>query len=346
MINAKKIKVAIITRPDYKSPRILAESLAEQFKKNGSFPTVYFEISRLTRLKKILKTPKTNKKHFYLRTKYKNFFKDFLFLKKLKKYDLIVICECTPNGFWKNTYHIEELKDKLKIPVYYYEVYYLGNTPSQIDSLIKQGNPTIERYDHHLCVSEVTEIIGKKNSNWSCIGLDMMGWGLTPLNKNEFIAVVDFIQEGFEEYHKEQVNALKRLGIKFIVLDKTYSISEIRKIYNSASIFFLQFPEAFGVSIAECLAAGCQIFTPNMSWPMSWRLNSSNDDIITETLPSCFTAYDGFDDLLKKLNDFFSDHNLETTPINIFQNFINNYPNFYFGNPKQIQKIIDEVSDK
>ncbi len=339
-------KFAILTRPDYRSPRILAESLKFQIEKAGHIADILFDIDTLTRLKKYNETNKSLKYHYWLRKKICNFFKDRKFLRKLKVYDSIIISECTPNGFWKDHYHIEKLRKKINKPILYHEVYYLGNAPTQIEKLHKNADASIERYDFHLAVTEVTEIRTMPNYKWASVGLEMTNWGLSYSSKNEFIALVDFAQKGYEKYQQEQIKVLEQLNIKYIVLEGNYSIDEIRKLYKQSAILFLQFPEAFGMPIAECLACGVQIFTPNSGWPMSWRLDDNPKIHGPGLLPECFTVYNDEEDLKNKLFGFKIEYNPERTPKSIFDNFILNYPNLYNGNPKEVQRIIEFISSK
>src|SRR5690606_17889532 len=96
--------------------------------------------------------------HFWLRKKLLKYFTDQRRIKEFKKADAFVVCDCTPNGFWKRLYNIEQLKRITKKPVLFYEVYYLGNAPSIVNILKANKDALADRYDAHLFVSPVTEI--------------------------------------------------------------------------------------------------------------------------------------------------------------------------------------------
>lgn len=339
------IKFAILTRPDYRSPRILAESLKSQIEKAGHVADVFFDIDVLTRLKNYSESNKSIKYHFWLRKKIKNLIKDSFLHYKLRNYDAIIISECTPNGFWRDLYHVEKFRAIIKKPIIYHEVYYLGNAPTQIDKLKKEGDATIERYDYHLAVTDVTEIRSVSNDKWTYIGLDMSDWNFSYKHKDEFVVLVDFIQDGYEKYQEEQIKVLEDLKIKYIVLKERYTIDEIRKIYKRSSVFFLQFPEAFGMPIAECLASGVQIFTPNSGWPMSWRLDENPEVHGPGKLPECFTVYDDGADLKKKLLSFKQQYDLKESPQQIFDNFLYHYPHLYYGNQEGISQLLNWVKN-
>jgi hypothetical protein len=336
-------RIAIVTRPDYRSPRILAESLKLQLEKSGANADVFYSVSAFTRLYPDTLSENKIRFHFWLRKKLKFLFPDYKFLKKLKTYDAIIVSECCPNAFWKEYYQIEQLRRRLGKPVLFYEVYFLGNAPSQLASLRADGHPLIERYDWHLAVSEVTEIRSSTQQPWSCVGLDLTASNLKPSVKDEFVALVDFSQFGYEEYQNEQIRVLEELNIKTIVLKGNYSLSEIRELYKNASVFFIQSPEAFCLPIAECLSCGVQVFTANSGWPMSWRLDENPEIHGEGLLPDIFSTYNSSDHLKKLLIDFRNSYDLQRTPFKIFDTFIHTYPHFYYGVPVEIQKLLIRI---
>jgi hypothetical protein len=338
------MKIAIITRIDYKSPRILAESLAEQLRTVDVETQIFFDIDVLNRLVSY----KHSKLHFHywMQKKLTHYFEDKKIIRELKNMDAVIISECSPNAFWRKLYNIERLKSILKVPVFIYEVYYLGNAPTQIEALQQQGDPLLERYDGHLFVSSVTEIRKEKSADAFCIGLMANRWNLHPLPKKELIALVDFVQPGYESCREMQISCLRKAGISFISLEVKYSIEEIRNIYKRVSIFFVQFPEAFGVPILECLCAGAQVFTSNSGWPMSWRKDHSPEVHGKGILPGCFTVFENEEDLLEKLMLFKSYFDEAATPIQVHNTFIENYPSFYHGNAEELNRWLDTLKKK
>jgi hypothetical protein len=344
--NSSKTKIAIITRKDYRSPRILAESLKNQFNKLGVTADLFYEIEVLTRLNSFKEIKHKFKFHFWLRRKLQNLVVDRKFLNKLFGYDAIIVCECTPNGFWKDFYNIELLKKKVGKPVLFYEVYYLGNAPTQIAKLAAAGHPLMERYDWHLSVADVTEIRSKEPGPWSCVGLDLTVSGLKPKAKNEFVALIDFSQQGYERYQEEQISILSQLNIKTIILKGTYTLNEIRALYRQASVFFIQFPEAFGLPIAECLACGTQIFTADSGWPMSWRLDVNPEVHGKGILPNIFNIYSSAADLKQKLISLRSTYDFYQTPIDVYKTFLHHYPHYYYGNAAEVQNVLARIRTK
>jgi hypothetical protein len=344
-LNKQHCKIAILTRPDFRSPRILAESLKLQIEKTGATVTIFFSLDVLTRLKSYNDSSKKVSWHFWLRKKFFHFLSDWRLLNKLKSFDAIIVSECSPNGFWRDHYQVEKLRSVLNLPVLYYEVYYLGNAPTQLEKLIKAGDATFERYNWHLAVSNVTEVKVKEKEAWSCIGLDLTSSGLYPTSKKEFIALVDFQRKGYEHFNEEQLLVLNELGIKTVQLTGNYTLDEIRNLYKAATFFFIQFPEAFGLPIAECLACGVQIFTPDSAWPMSWRLDENPEIHKGGVLPDVFTVYNNKKDLKSKLIHICSNYDLKSTPLKVFETFIKFYPHYYYGNEKQVMRVLNRIKD-
>lgn len=337
------MKIAILTRPDFRSPRNLSESLKAQLKKAGVEADIFFSVDVLTRLYNYSESKSKIRFHFWLKRKLLYYVADKKIINKIKNYDAVIISECSPNGFWKDLYHVEKFRFLIKKPILFYEVYFLGNAPTQIARLSEARHPLMERYDWHLAVADVTEIKSTVKEHWSCIGLDLTHTTLKPTPKDEFIALIDFSQSGYERFREEQLNVLSELGIKIIKLTGSYTIEEIREIYKKSSVLFMQSSEAFGLPIAECLTCGVQIFTPSSAWPMSWRLDKDPAIHSEGILPDIFTTYTSTRDLKQKLISFIASYDCTTTPISIFERFITYYPHYYYGNIEEVKQVLNRI---
>ena len=335
------MKIAILTRSQYSSPRILAESLQVQLNENGIDGGILFDIDVLSRLVSYRDSKLSF--HFWLQKKITHWFSDRRVLQALKKVDAVIISECIPNAYWKRLYNVQKLKAIIKKRIFIYEVYWLGNAPTQIATLQNSGDELHEKYDGHLFVSPVTEIRAGPLSNTFCIGILAKTWNLQPLPKQELLALVDFVQPGYESYRDTQIRQLEKAGIPYVSLEKRYTIEEIRNIYSQVSIYFMQSYEAFGLPILECLCTGAQVFTPNSNWPMSWRLDEKPEVHGPGILPDCFTVYGGEDELLNKLLDFKENFNPVETPLEVFNEFLKTYPAFYAGDQTELNKFLDFI---
>jgi hypothetical protein len=336
-------RVAILCRPDDKSPKILAKSFGKLCNEIGVESKIFFNgtgmLSRLFGL--FEKTRFNNNFQFRARQKYFHLIRDFKLIRELRSYDLIILSECIPNAYWRGFYDIEKLKKLIKKPIALYEVYFLGNSVTHTQMLKQQNHFGIERFDWNFSISEITELRSFPNnlSRWSTIGLNLEDSNLKCENKDEIIALVDFEQDGFIESMKEQIEILEMFPkIKIINLKGSYSMEEIRTLYKSASLFFIQFPEAFGVSIAECLSTGCMVVIKEINWAMSWRLQNQFG---IEYLPECFFAYENKNNLYEFLKNFTKNFDSTNTPKKTHDIFLKYYSNFYYGNPHQLKKSID-----
>jgi hypothetical protein len=333
----------ILTRLENSSPYILALSLKHQLECYGHHAKI---VDGKDTLNWLVNYKNSGKKfHFWFLNKIKKCLTSVLLLNKIRKYDAVILSECTPNGFWPHLYNIEKLKRLIKVPIFYYEVYHIENAPSMISSIKPLFTDFIKRYDGHLFISPVTEIRGAPLPNAFCIGLMAKTWNLQPHPKKELLALVDFAQPGYEVYREMQIRQLGRAGIPYISLEQRYTIDEIRDIYRSVSIYFVQSYEAFGLPILECLCTGAQVFTPDSGWPMSWRLDDDPQVHGEGLLPPCFTVYEGEDDLLQKLISFKQNYCTVETPKEVFSNFIKNYPCFYEGNKIELENWVNYIKN-
>lgn len=341
------MKILILTRIDDASPKVLAISLKNMLERQGVQVDISYRINILKRMNTYsFYSNSLGLTYLEIKRRLQFFISDFKFIKQLKGYDAVIISECTPNSFWLNYYAIEKLKKIISPkPVMLYEVYFLGNTPYQINKLRAQGNPTIERYHWHLAITEVTEIHTSPKPPWSCIGLDLKSMGLKPQIKDDFFAIVDFEQAGYEAERQLQIKALNYLDIKYISFEERMPMEEIRDYYKRASLIFVQFPEAFGVPIAECLAFGTAVFTPNIEWVMSWRLKGDKENVDLK-LADCFFIYKNLEMLISQLSEFKINYHSFNSPKFIFNSFVSHYPHIYYGSDLALQEVVKRIKNQ
>jgi len=343
MIKEKKtLKIAILTGSENGSPKVLAETLHPFITSTGNSSEIFYKVKALWRLNSS-KTVKLNKFMWFL-YKLIYFVNDLNLFKQLRKTDAVIITACSPYGFYKDSYNVKKFKSKIKNkPVLYYAVQYLENSPTIMEKLQAGGHASLDRYDWHLTVSPITELRGIPSPPWNQIGLNLKSSGLKPETKKELVAVVDFLRPGYEHYREIQIKVLKELNIKYISLEIPYSLNEIREIYKQSAVYFIQFPEAYGLPIAECLACGSYIGTPDSSWPMSWRLDEKPEVHGQGTLPECFLVYNGENDLKQKLITIKENYDLQNTPKKVFDNFFKNYSTFYEGNEDGLREVLKRI---
>lgn len=303
----------------------------------------------LMRLLPFSEKPKrwSNSFHFRVYNKWKHRQQDKKLLTELSGYDLIILSECLPNALWRNYLAIEELKRRVGVPVGSYSDGSMEIAPIHKRMVLDADDADETRFDFNLFVSDIIELRKKDYpANQQVIGLDLQYTGLAPLKRKEFIAVVDFAQDGYAAYREQQLRVLQSLGIKTIVLEGRYPIHEIRAIYQQAAVFFMAFPETFGLPIGECLASGTMVLTPDSGWPMAWRLDENPMPWGDGSLPDCFGVYKSDEELAALLTRIRQDYDLEATPKAVFETYLKYYPRHYFGDKEGLHGALTRFASK
>ncbi|MCH7398633.1 hypothetical protein MM236_11560 [Belliella sp. DSM 107340] len=339
------MKVAIVTRPQNGSPKILANCLQTMLSKLGHDSDTFKNIASFRRLSNFKEVDFKYGRFLWNIHKLFHKIEDQLFFSKLSKFDVIVFSETIPTMFMRNQYNIEKIKKiTKKKPLLLYEVYYIGNAPTVIQYLKENNDNNEEIFDWHFSVSSTTEIKQLPQKPWSQIGLYLEGANLKPVKKEKLLAVIDFEREDFIETREMQIRVLNELQIPYICLEGKYEIEEIRNIYRKSTFYFMQSNESFGLPIAECLSCGSLIFTEDNSWPMAWRLDERPTIHGPGILPECFVEYKNEEKLKEKLKEIIENYDLNKTPFNVFDVFYKNYPTFYSGNLKALDESIKIIS--
>jgi hypothetical protein len=338
-------RIAILSRPEDRSPKVLALGLQHTLQKLGHTADIYYEATGM--LGRIFPLHKRifNKirMHFRIRQKLSYYKKDRDLLQQLKGYDLLIFSECIPNAYFRGYYAIEELRDFIKKPIALYEVYYLGNSNTHTRMLQENNHHGVERYDWNFSVSGIAErqLEPGDERKWSVIGMNLEYSGLTVQEKKEFLVLVDFEQEGFEESRREQIALLKELGIKYISLEGRYPMQEIRELYKRASAILIQFPEAFGLPIAECLACGTAVLVRENYWAMSWRKPKQGSE--EYYLPACFSVYGNNAGLKSRLIELKQNFHPVNSAREIAEVFLKEYPEFYYGRGQELERALEVI---
>jgi hypothetical protein len=341
------MNIAILSRPGDCFPNIISKGLVEMLKKeNVNAEVIYDAIPMLMRLLPLSKKTNHwyNNFHFRIRNKIEFYLSDKKILNRLKKFDAIILSECLPNAYWRNYYDIESLKKKLNIPILSYTDN-IANAPLHKKMWFNNFDFNENRYFINLVPSFTVEIYNKQFQNIEEIGINISNCKLDVVEKKEFVALLDFLQPGYESYRHEQKRALEKLGIQTIELFGHYTVEEIRELYRKASMFFMSFPETFGLPIAECLSTGCMIFTPSSSWPMAWRLNEDAKPWGEGILPECFQVYYNENTLIDKLHKFREEYHFKETPLKINEIFMEKYAKFYYGKQDVLKSVIIKLKE-
>jgi len=329
------MKFAIITSKVFESSRTRAESLNRMFGKIGVRSKIFYHLGTLSRLTKaqFSKNPRGVLKRIY----------DFKGLIELARYDVLIICGYMQPAFLKGYWEIETLRNHFPHkPIVLFLVSYLGNSPDWQKRIYEKKGYGISRYDWHLVVSPVGKKFLTEDHPCQAIGLNLEIPQLQPNQKKEFLALLDYKREGFEPYREIQIKALEDLKIPFIELTQSHTFSQIYSIYKQTSIYFLAFLESFGIPICETQLCGNFVFTPDRTWPQAHRLHEYFIKKGNIVLTKNFYVYNGLNELKKRIQDSLAKHN----PEQIYKNFVENYPNFYYGNTDELKRFVDRAEDR
>ncbi len=275
------------------------------------------------------------------------------FLQRLRPYDLIAIVNSVVEAYLKTFFRDDVLRRCLpRKPVVLYDVFYLP-TRGPWGQWLKEGNPTqgipeggnwgMERYDWYLCASVVSEVpLPKGRQPYSLIGLNLNDESLRVEPKDEFVALIDF--EHTPDMHERaiQVLACQETNTTYRVLHGRYSLTEIRQIYRSCSIYFVAMRESFGLPICELQASGAYVFTPYSKWcPAHWLKEDLSQEGPGDLSPN-FIVYDNDKETLKReiqrIKANYDPHKVANT-------FHQYYPQLFFGDKVELKKFIRMVEE-
>src|SRR5690554_1841933 len=222
------MKIALITRPENRSPKILALSLQEKLLQIGIESEIIYGLDTIKRLVPIFaKFNVQTRLHFRIRQKLKYYLKDRNVINKLNQFDAIIISEVIPNAFWKNYYNFNKLRSLTKKKIGIYEVFFIDSAVHYFDVFKKNGDYGGDLFDFHLAVSKTSFTKTILSGNKFQIGLNLDSFKLYPQNKTNFYVLIDFPVKGGEKERNIQINALNRFNIPYIELQGKYEVEEI-----------------------------------------------------------------------------------------------------------------------
>ena len=310
------MKVAIITRENYRSPRFLAEGLSNMLNKIGIINDVHYRgIEQL----ELACTKKSGLKLAAKATVTK-----FL-LNSWKQYDLFIVSDTV--GILAQEKIIITLR-QLNKPVALYEVFYPGGAQYWLDRL---PPCSLDLFDAYLTTSPVNDIEPVGEKPVYNIGINLNHRPMhSSQGSDEFTALMDFPRPGYEDERNLQLAALKALDIKTIYLGGEYDFEEINRVYDQANIYFVAFPEAFGVPIVQLQNSGAYIASPSTDWVK--RHAKEAGDLVhvnfnKNLFSNNFIFYDSYQELLTRLEYIRQHYKAE----DIQKRFSQEQPNFKHG---------------
>jgi len=318
------MKIAIITRNNYRSPRFLAQSVSNMLNRIGIEHTIFFhgvEWLISSNVKnggaKLAVQAAVAKQQ----------------MKQWKNFDLFIVCDnldsLTP------AVPLEFLRSTGKA-ILFHEVFYPGGSKYWLEKLPVDS---LLRFDGYLTVSSLHDDLVLESKNIHPIGIDLSFCQPRSKPNTPFTALMDFARPGYEVEREIQLKILKELQINTIFLDKEYTFDEIEKVYNKANIYFVDFPEAFGVPITQLQFNGCYIASPHTNWVKRHALrppHTTCDQLISDDFSKNFFFYSSENELRNKLINLITTYN----PVIIKDNIFESQPEFCFGKPLYLYETI------
>ncbi len=272
-------------------------------------------------------------------------------LRHLRSVDVAVIVGHNPMAYFDFLFDDSRLRrDASHLPIILYDLVYLGSRANWVkwihgcvaSKYVPKGNHWgTNRYDHHLCITEVSEYpVLPGAESYSRIGINLIDPSLA-IEPREICALIDFERPNHLPERAIQVQACLEAGIPFKVLHGSYTMAEIRKIYRSCSLYFIAHSESFGLPICEVQACGGVILTPYANWCHAHFFETPEPGR-TGRLPENFIVYNNDkQQLVHELERLKRDYNAETA----LANFQRDQPHFYRGNPTELARVVAMIGD-
>ncbi|MEO8578030.1 MAG: hypothetical protein ABI556_15075 [Gemmatimonadales bacterium] len=283
------------------------------------------------------------------------------FVEQLRGTELIVVVANVPGSFSPGLMpNVELLRARFPdVPIVNYDLHYLPTLDSWGRFLLKgertqlsatdlavfsKGQFGLERYDWYLMASVGTEIpLPQGPHPYSLIGLDLDDGTLYPDQRGQFRALIDFEQNRFHypEYRKLQLEALQLSGVDYDVLERPYSMEEIRAIYRRTSIYFLASAEGFGLPICELQACGSLVFAGDPYWPASHWLG---DDYYAKREPKLSPNFVVYEKDAGRLAERIRQAAADSDPHAVRAAFEKYQPQLLHGDRESVRDFLDRVS--
>jgi hypothetical protein len=271
-------------------------------------------------------------------------------LDQLRTVDLAVIVGHVPEAYLESSFDDKRLRrDAPHLPIVLYDLVYLPTRGLWPKSIL-ECSPTfgipkgrhwgLDRYDYHLCVTEMSEWeVASCAKAFSRIGINLVDPSLVVEPKAELVALIDFESPDYLYERAIQVQACKEAGIPFKVLHGHYRFDAIRAIYRSASFYFVAHRESFGLPILEVQACGALVLTPYRDWcPSHYLARPEKQD--SGPLPSNFIVYNN--DRQQLVNEL---HRLKRAfdPRAVLESLQREQPHFCYGDTEELARFVDLV---
>lgn len=312
------MRVAILAKNDFRSPRFLAESLTRMLTKLGVefgyFPNALAQLEAMS------------ERSASTRHRFKAIWADLQGITHtLRSFDIIIVSDTI--GILGRPQILRPLK-QLDKPLLFYEVFAYQGAQFWRD---KFGPTAHHVFDGLLTVSGIHDIEPLTDRPIFEIGLDITPQA-TFLAQRPLTAMIDFPREGYTAARQTQLEALQTLNIPILELRGEYTFSEIEAIYAQVGVAFVAFPEAFGLPIVQIQFQGGYIASPAASWVKRHSLLSNGhvylEDSDRKSFSNNFLIYGSKDELIEQLISIKNNYD----PWAVRQTILQQQPQYIHGN--------------
>jgi hypothetical protein len=326
-LDSTRMKIALLTRSNWRSPRFLAGSLSRMLTTLDIDHTVFLE--GIGWLESWTRGPQGLRDRLHINQVKKN-------IQNIEKYDIIILVDTLQS--LRDTVSLEPLRTLGK-PVLLHSVFYLGGSAHWLERL---PAAVLEKFDAFLNVSGIHDISPQQPEKYFPVGLNLSPAAL-PGSGREFVALLDFPREGYQRERDMQIRVLESLGVPVRVLDGEYSFDEIEQEYNRVSLAFVAFPEAFGVPIVQLQYAGAVIASPEAVWVKRHALLPSGSawaDVTGPAFTDNFLIYANEQDLHRRVAQLRD----EWSPETVRQRLLDFQPAYVNGNVAELKRALEQFS--
>ena len=279
---------------------------------------------------------------------------------RLHSADVIVVVAHVPGSLSRHALqNLEELRSRLPgIPLVNYDLIFLPTVEKWGAAMLRGDMSDIsadekhlitpkpfglDRFGWYLVVSPTSEIPMPAGAMpFSHIGIHIDDGSLYPDQQGEFRVLVDFEQtrKSYPSYRTVQLEALRRSGIPFDVLDGRYTRAEIREKYRKAGAFMLAHRESFGLPICELQQCGALIFTPRSEWAGAHWLK---DDLAVAGFGEHSDNFVVYENTVDALVEELLKAKAAFDPWRQVKVFHRAHPHLAFGDPAAFSDFLDRV---
>lgn len=282
------------------------------------------------------------------------------FVERIRGADLIVVVSHVPASFSPSAMpNVEIMRARLpQVPIVNYDLVYLPTLDSWSRVILRdettrlsaedlrifsKGKFGMERYDWYLLASVGTYIpLPPGPHPYSHIGLDLDDGRLYPDQQGEFEVLVDFEQTRghFPRYREIQLEALRIAGVKYRVLEGSYTRDEMLAVFRRSAVLMIAHAESFGLPICEAQACGALIFTPDLNWTTAHWLGR---DYYSRREPNCSSNFVVYENDPARLAERLKAAAATFNPQQVRQTFIDTQPELFRGDRTELAGFLRKV---